>query len=101
MFQSQIAFNCMYRALVSLSRRPVFLYLVSYDAQSLDIFVFIYRGRNSIQLKPKKDERAEFLRCGWFGLTEDPDVGGVLTVDRTGRDVDDVAIRDGILVLDE
>ena len=36
-----------------------------------------------------------------FGLTEDPDVGGVLTVDGPGRDVDDAAKRDGILALDD
>ena len=65
------------------------------------ISLFLYRGRNSKQLKPKKDERDEFLHYGWFALTEDPDVGRVLTVDGTGRDVDDVAMRDDILALDE
>ena len=101
MFQSQIAFDCRYRALVGLARRPVFPYLVSYNAHSLNIFVLIYWGRNSIQLKPKKaDKIAEFfIRNGLFGLTEDPDVSGVLTVDGTGRDVDDVAMRDCILAL--
>ena len=53
-------------------------------------------------MKPKKaGKRAEFLRYGLFGLTEDTDVGGVLTADGTGGDVDDVAMRDGILALDE
>ena len=67
-----------------LARRPVFPYLVSYNAHSLNIFVLIYRGRNSIHLKSKKaDKRAEFLLYGLFRLTEDPDVGGVVTADGT------------------
>ena len=41
------------------------------------------------------------MSTGWFGLAEDPDVGGVLTVDGPGRDVDDAAKRVGILALDD